>query len=265
MPTPRVLVLRSPGTNCDEETAYAFEVAGAKPQRLHINQLLESPDQLSQFQVLCVPGGFSYGDDIAAGRILGNQIRYHLRDWVGQFVDAQKLVLGVCNGFQVLLKTGLLVADGNEGQPRATLAWNRSGKYQDRWVELQVTNSNCAFLAGLDSLYLPVAHAEGRFVARDEATFDALEQAGQLPLRYAAGGRTDHRQVLPAPHNPNGAMGNVAGVCDPSGRVFGLMPHPERYIHPTQHPHWTRLKAAGSLPEVGDGLAVFQNAVRYFA
>jgi len=265
MPTPRVLVLRSPGTNCDEETAYAFEVAGAAPQRLHINQLLESPDQLSQFQVLCIPGGFSYGDDIAAGRILGNQIRYHLRDWIGQFVDAQKLVLGVCNGFQVLLKSGLLVADSSEGDPRATLAWNRSGKYQDLWVELKVTNNNCAFLAGLDSLYLPVAHAEGRFVARDEATLDELDQAGQLPLRYAVGGRTDARELLPAPHNPNGAMGNVAGVCDPSGRVLGLMPHPERYIHPTQHPHWTRLKAAGTLPEVGDGLAVFQNAVRYFA
>ncbi len=265
MPQPRVLVLRSPGTNCDEETAYAFTVAGAQADRMHINQLLESPSRLAEFQIMCIPGGFSYGDDIAAGRIFGNQIRYHLRDWIAEFIAADKLVLGICNGFQVLLKTGLLVADGSEGEPLATLTWNNSGKYEDRWVELTVGNSTSPFFVRLKSLYLPVAHAEGRFIARSFELLDSLDCAGQLPLRYAVGGRTDPREILPYPHNPNGAMGNVAAVCDPTGRVCGLMPHPERHIHPTQHPHWTRLKAAGKLPPAGEGLAMFQNAVGYFA
>ncbi len=264
MATPRALVLRSPGTNCDEETAYALTLAGAQAERMHVNQLLAEPARLANAQILCIAGGFSYGDDIAAGRIFGNQIRHHLRDWVAEFIAADKLVLGICNGFQVLLKTGLLVADGAEGEPRATLTWNTSGMYVDRWVELAVGNSPSPFFAGLQSLYLPVAHAEGRFIARDANVLEALDAAGQLPLRYAVGGKTAARELLPYPHNPNGATANVAGVCDPTGRVLGLMPHPERHIDPTQHPHWTRLKAAGTLPKEGDGLAVFRNAVGYF-
>jgi len=255
------LILRAPGTNCDQETAYAFERAGAAPEPCHINRLLESPALLHDFQILCLPGGFSYGDDIAAGRILANQIRHHLTEFLLQFRDAGKLIFGICNGFQILIKSGVFLADDAAGPP-ATLTWNDSGKFEDRWVHLQASGDRCVFLRGIDRLYLPIAHAEGKFVTRDTAILARLRDAGQLVLRYAspAGAESTDGQ-LPFPANPNGAWDNVAGVCDGTGRVFGLMPHPERHIDPTHHPHWTRL------PErtVGDGLKVFQNAVAYFA
>jgi len=245
---PRILILRAPGTNCDAETAFAFEQAGGLPEVLHLNRLLESPQRLADYQVLCLPGGFSYGDDIAAGKVFANQIRHHLGDALRNFRDAGKLILGICNGFQVLSKSGLLDADDAPG-PAATLAWNDSARYIARWVDLDVKDSPCVFLSGIERLFLPIAHAEGRFVARDQATLDALDQAGQLALRYRPG------------NNPNGAMLDVAGMCDTTGRVFGLMPHPERFIDPTHHPQWTRLPKQ----QEGEGLQLFRNAVRYFS
>ncbi len=300
MPQPRVLVLRAPGANCDVETVFAFEQAGSLAQGVHVNRVLENPRLLDEYQVLCVPGGFSYGDDLGAGRILAVQIQTHLRDALTDFVARGKLVLGVCNGFQVLLKSGLLLPPDKAG-PVATLTWNASGKFQDRWIRLRTEQSPCVFFAGIESLYLPIAHAEGQFVTRDEATLERLAAARQLPLRYAPLEITANERVarpehggdgrgvaeqprpshpcsgtchpssgtagknacptLPFPDNPNGSQADVAGVCDTTGRVCGLMPHPERHIDPTQHPHWTRLK---ELPPEGDGLAVFRNAVRYF-
>jgi phosphoribosylformylglycinamidine synthase len=251
---PRVLILRAPGTNCDEESAFAFDRAGATAERIHIARVLESPRLLSDFQILCLPGGFSYGDDIAAGRILGNQIRHHLADACREFRDAGKLVLGICNGFQILLKSGLMDLDDATG-PQATLTWNDSAKFEARWVRLAVAPGNCVFLQGIEAMELPVAHAEGKFVTRDEATLSDLDRAGRLVLRYAT---IDGPIEYPA--NPNGAMGDVAGLCDRSGRVLGLMPHPERFIDPTQHPRWTRERQR----KVGEGLRVFENAVRYF-
>lgn len=253
---PRALILRAPGTNCDQETAFAFQQAGGTAERVHVNRLLENRTLLGDAQILCIPGGFCYGDDIAAGRILANQLRHHLADALGEFHAAGKLILGICNGFQVLLKTGLLVADDARG-PRATLAWNDSGKFEDRWVRLETKASNCVFLSGVQQMEIPVAHAEGKFITRDDAALAKLESAGQLVLRYvSASGQT------PAdyPENPNGSQADVAGICDGTGRVFGLMPHPERFVDPTQHPRWTREPERS----VGDGLAVFQNAVRYF-
>lgn len=258
MPAPRVLVLRAPGTNCDHETAYAFEQAGAVAELVHINRLLENPSIAERFQILCVPGGFSYGDDVAAGRILGNQIRHHLRDMCAEFKQAQKLILGICNGFQVLIKSGVLLEDDSLG-PIATLGWNDTGRYEDRWVNLAVHGDRCVFLKGIQSMYVPVAHAEGKFMARDAAMLDRLDQQGQLVLRYTGPGAGADGQV-PFPHNPNGSRRNVAGVCDSTGRVLGLMPHPERHIDPTQHPRWTR----GEGQPHGAGLAMFQNAVNYF-
>ena len=164
MATPRVLVLRAPGTNCDVETALAFEQAGGAPERIHVRRILESPALLNEFQVLCLPGGFSYGDDIASGRILGNQLRKQLADQLLAFRDAGKLMLGICNGFQVLMKTGLLDVDRPDG-PLATLAWNNSGRYEARWVDLAVAPGNCVFLSGIERMELPIAHAEGKFVA----------------------------------------------------------------------------------------------------
>jgi phosphoribosylformylglycinamidine synthase subunit PurQ / glutaminase len=268
-----VLILRAPGTNCDLETVHAFEQAGAAAERVHINRLLDDARTESgrtrlagNFQILCIPGGFSYGDDIAAGRILASQLRHHLGDALGEFRERGGLILGICNGFQVLIRTGLLLADDGELGPPATLAWNASGRFEDRWVRLAVRGERSVFLAGIESMYLPVAHAEGKFVVRDEQVLTELERGGQLVLKYqgqpAASGESAAAEParVAYPDNPNGSQADVAGVCDLTGRVLGLMPHPERYIDRTQHPRWTR--GEGSQP--GDGLRVFQNAVRYF-
>jgi len=254
MPQPRTLILRAPGTNCDVETAYAFEQAGGQAESLHLNRLLEAPQLAADYQILCIPGGFSFGDDVAAGRIFANQIRHHLADVLQEFRAAGKLVLGICNGFQILIKSGLLDTDDAQG-PTASLSWNDSGRYLARWVQVKAKHEKCIFLADCDELYLPIAHAEGKFVTRDEAAFEKLQQAGQLVLRYCeADDSTDA-------YNPNGSAGDVAGMCDQTGRVFGLMPHPERFIDPTQHPQWTRLPKQTE----GAGLQLFQNAVRYFS
>jgi phosphoribosylformylglycinamidine synthase len=247
-----VLILRAPGTNCDEETAHAFELAGASADRVHVNELLGAPDLLAGYQILCIPGGFSYGDDVAAGRILGNQLRHHLGPALNQFRDDGKLILGICNGFQILIKSGLLLPIDDTGGPQATLAWNESGRYLDRWVNLDVVSDKSPLFAGIERLYLPIAHAEGKFVPRDAKTLQQLDAAGQLVLRYSND------------ENPNGAIANVAGICDTTGRICGLMPHPERYLFRTQHPHWTRSAGNISADEPGDGMRVFQNAVRFF-
>lgn len=284
MAQPRVLVLRAPGTNCDIETAYAFERAGAVAERLHINRLRETPAALDAFQILCLPGGFSYGDDVSAGRILGNQIRVALGDQFRKFRDSGKLILGICNGFQILLKSGILLEDNvaesagkKDSLPtaQATLALNESGRYEDRWVKLRVTGDKCVFFRGVESMYLPVAHAEGKFVTRDAAVLKSLESGGQAVLKYrplkemvssgaaAAGAApaSSSTHTVPYPDNPNGATNDIAGICDATGRVLGLMPHPERHLDPLQHPRWTRLK---ELPKEGDGFALFKNAVGFF-
>lgn len=261
MPTPRILVLRAPGTNCDRETAFAFEKAGGRADLIHINRLLENPKLPDDYQVLCLPGGFSYGDDVAAGRILANQIRHHLQETFRTFTAAQKLILGICNGFQVLIKSGVLLPDHPQSGPPATLTWNDSGKYEDRWVQLVADPHRCVFLHGVQRMYLPVAHAEGRFVVQDAAQLSQLAAQHQLALRYCGDDATVSDTALPFPVNPNGSVANVAGLCDDTGRVLGLMPHPERYIDRTQHPRWTR----GEGRDPGDGLAIFENAVRYFS
>jgi phosphoribosylformylglycinamidine synthase len=250
-----VLILRAPGANCDGEAHFAFERAGAAVERVHVNRLRENPALLLAYQVLTIPGGFTYGDDVAAGKILANQLRSFLGDVLRRFRDDGKLILGICNGFQVLLKAGLLVP-AVEGVVPATLTSNASGKFEDRWVRLKANPGRCPFLYGYDQLEAPVAHGEGRFVCRDEATFRTLDAAGQLVLRYVdAAGKPG-----PYPVNPNGSQGDVAGVCDETGQVLGLMPHPERHILPMQHPQWTRRPPAAE----GDGLLLFRNAVRYF-
>jgi phosphoribosylformylglycinamidine synthase subunit PurQ / glutaminase len=259
MPRPNVLILRAPGTNCDKETAFAFEKAGATTETLHINRLLESPALFERFQILCLPGGFSYGDDIASGRILGNQIQHHLNEQMMKFKDDGKLMLGICNGFQILMKSPVLLPPDGEKGPLATLTTNDSGKYEDRWVQLETRGSKCVFLEGIERMYLPVAHAEGKFVAREEGVLRALDAEGQLALRYVSA-TSPGISAVPFPENPNGSQADVAGVCDTTGRVLGLMPHPERHLDPLQHPRWTR----GEAGEVGDGLQIFVNAVRYF-
>ena len=263
MNRPLALILRAPGTNCDRETAFALQTAGAETQILHVNRLLEDHRHLAEAKILCLPGGFSYGDDVAAGRILGNQIRHHLADAMYEFRDAGKLILGICNGFQVLIKSGLLLqpqGSTETNETSGTLTWNDSGKFEDRWVHLETQSEKSPLLAGIKKMYLPVAHAEGKFVASSSDALDALESAGQLILRYRDP-KKDRDDAVEFPENPNGSVAAVAGICDPTGRVLGLMPHPERYIDRTQHPRWTR----GEGGQEGDGLAMFKNAVAYFA
>jgi phosphoribosylformylglycinamidine synthase len=255
MTKPRVLILRAPGANCDLETQFAFELAGALAERVHINRLREEPKLLRNYQVLAVPGGFTYGDDVAAGKILAVQLRHFLADALHQFRARERLILGICNGFQVLLKAGLLMPPDDDG-PVATLAHNASGRFEDRWIWMQAAPGRCPFLKGYQRLHLPVAHGEGRFVCREPWILKGLTQSGQVVLRYV----NAEGQPGAYPVNPNGSEGDVAGLCDPSGHVLGLMPHPERHTLPTQHPRWTREGLAAE----GDGLQLFRNAVEFF-
>ena len=251
MPKPRVLVLRAPGTNCDEETAFAWRLAGAEAETWHVGRVVESPGALDSFQVLTLPGGFSYGDDLGAGRILATRLGTVLGDALRRFRERGGLVLGICNGFQVLVKAGLL--PGTPGGRPATLTFNDSGHFEARWVRLVPTPGLSPFLVDDEPMELPVAHGEGKFIVADSG-LSALESAGQVVLRYAD---LDGRPTASYPANPNGSPGAVAGVCDPTGRIFGLMPHPERHIDPLHHPRWTRL----GLDREGDGLRIFRHAV----
>ena len=248
----KALVLRAPGTNCDVETAFAFQQAGAETSLVHINQLIRGEQRLSDYQIMVVPGGFTYGDDIAAGKVLANELRLRLGEDVLRFIEDGRLILGICNGFQVLVKAGILPRLANDDSPRLTLAANDSGKFECRWVHLGVNQqSPCIFTKGMDNLYLPVAHAEGKLVADPSVLSDV-----SAVLYY-----TDEHGNRDAgyPYNPNGSVGNIAGICDTSGHVFALMPHPERHIRGIQHPQWTRQGAR----EHGDGFQIFLNAVEW--
>ena len=248
----RTLILRAPGTNCDGETVFAFEQAGAEISLVHVNRLIRREVRLADYQIMVIPGGFTYGDDIAAGKVLANELRLKLGEDIARFVGDGKLILGICNGFQVLVKTGFLPELSNDGSQLLTLTGNDSGKFECRWVQLSVNKPNpCVFTRGIERMYLPVAHGEGKLVAADDSL-----SGRNVVLFY-----TDEKGDINAgyPYNPNGSEGNVAGVCDSSGRIFGLMPHPERHIRGTQHPQWTRLGAK----EYGDGFKIFQNAVEW--
>lgn len=266
MATPRVCVLRAPGTNCDPETAFAFESCGAQADRVHLMRVLENPQCLADYQILCVPGGFSYGDDIGAGVIFASHLHGQLADALKQFLSADKLALGICNGFQVLMKAGVLpngasgVDAAHAGQREATLTWNDNGRYTALWVKLKTHGSKSVFLRGIDEIEMPIAHAEGRIAVQDESILQRWRERGQIALCYHGDRATSDGERLPYPQNPNGSFANIAGLCDPTGRVLGLMPHPERFLHATQHPNWTRLKLRGE----GAGLQLFRNAVEYF-
>jgi phosphoribosylformylglycinamidine synthase subunit PurQ / glutaminase len=252
MPKPRVLFLRAPGTNCDEEAAFAWQLAGAEAETWHVGRVVESPGGLDSFQVLTLPGGFSYGDDLGSGKILATRLGTVLGDPLRRFLDRGGLVLGICNGFQVLVKAGLLPGAPEVGP--ATLTFNDSGHFEARWVHLLPTPGLSPFLADDEPIELPVAHGEGKFVLADPDALAKLEGAGQVVLRYAD---AEGRPTGDYPANPNGSPGAVAGLCDPTGRIFGLMPHPERFVDPLHHPRWTRRGLEGE----ADGLRIFRNAV----
>jgi phosphoribosylformylglycinamidine synthase I len=247
---PRVLVLRAAGTNCDRETAAAFELVGCTADRIHLNRVVESPSLLDEYQLLAIPGGFSYGDDVSAGRIFANQIMQRLGGAVHDFVAKKKPVIGICNGFQVLVKTDLLPGTlaGRTGQ-LCTLAANDCGHFVDQWVRLEPKGSKCLWTRGLSRVELPIAHGEGKFLTADEEVRQALWASDQVALTYVD-------------DSPSGSTDHIAGICDSTGLVFGLMPHPERHVDPLQHYDWSSRE---SQPEEGDGLAIFRNAANYVA
>jgi len=252
----KAVVLRAAGINCDAETEHALELTGARAQRVHINRLIEDKSLLNRFSILVIPGGFSYGDDVAAGKILANQIRHHLYDAVHKFIDDGKLVLGICNGFQVLVKCGLLGANGSgNGQQSVTITNNDSGKFEDRWVYLEPQTDRCIFIEPGRRIYLPIAHGEGKVVTKSDSDLIKLLDDGSVAFKYVD---KDGREGG-YPVNPNGSAGAIAGLTDATGRVMGLMPHPERFVRATQHPRWTRLENRGD----GDGMSIFRNAVNY--
>ena len=254
----KVIILRTAGTNCDYETAHGFRMVGADVDLIHINQFIRGEKELSPYHILVLAGGFSYGDDIAAGKLLANELKYRLREPVEQFVADGKLIIGICNGFQSMVKAGLLPGfKGISEVQETTLYTNDSGKFECRWVYLKhVGNGKCVFTRNIkETIYLPVAHGEGKFTTISADTLDALETGDQVVFKYvdADGNPAGY------PWNPNGSDRHIAGICDSTGRIFGLMPHPERYLSRSNHPRWTR----EDLPEEGDGVAIFRNAVEY--
>jgi len=259
----RVLVLTGYGLNCEAETAAGFKMLGAQVDLRHVADVLDGgPDVLRPYGLLAFIGGFSFGDHVASGRVLANRLRHRLGDRLQRFVGDGGLCLGICNGFQTLIKLGLL--PGGDGELRQTLSLvdnDRLG-YWDAWVRLAVDpDSPCVFTRGLADVVVefPSRHGEGKLVYGDAAQRAVLEARHQVPVRYA------DAQGVPTeawPDNPDGSPGGAAGLCDPSGRVFGLMPHPEAYLYPENHPRWISRREAGTLPEVGLGLHLLANGVR---
>lgn len=254
---PKVIVLRTAGTNCNEETAFAFSHLGAVVDQVHINELAAGKRSLADYHIMALPGGFSYGDDIASGRILANELRLKLKEDIKKFIADGKLVLGICNGFQILTKAGILPGlNMYEGQ-EATLFHNDSAKFEARWIHLSVDSQKSIWTKDMPKqIYLPVAHGEGKFIPKDPEVLDALKANGQVVFHYcsANGG------VPSYPEDPNGSTEHIAGICDPTGRVLGLMPHPERHFFTRQHPFWTRLNKKEKL---GDGAKIFENGINY--
>ncbi len=260
---PPVLIITGYGVNCEAESKVAWEMAGAEAQLVHLHDLLAEPARLRSFKALMFIGGFSFGDHMSSGHVLALRIRHRLQDELLPFIEAGNLILGVCNGFQVMVKLGLLPGLHHDyfGQ-KIALMQNDCGAFQNFWVELRFEPASpCVFTKGLDRLPLPIRHGEGKIFTTDLDLLDAIERAHCVPCRYV-----DSQTGVPTmrfPDNPNGSLNAIAGLCDPTGRIFGLMPHPEAYLLPENHPQWQRQRLRGELPEQGLGLKIFQNAVKY--
>lgn len=256
--TVRAVVLRSAGTNCDQEAVHALRRAGADVDLVHMREFIEDPEALMRYGIVCLPGGFSFGDDIASGVVYAVLLRERVTPALRRLVADGGLVIGICNGFQILTRAGLLPNTQADPAVEATLLANASNQFECRWVRLEATTDRCAWLAKGQTIDCPVAHGEGRFVVADPSVRERMQAAGQFALRYVdpAGARTDGPAGYP--WNPNGSPDDVAGVCDPTGRILGLMPHPERNVEPWHHPRWTR----GEGGEATIGVEVFRNGVR---
>lgn len=272
MSEPRVMIMHTPGTNRDREAAQASEVAGGAPEIVHINQLIAGTRELDAYQMLVLPGGFSYGDDLGAGQLWANDLVQRFRESLNEFVRQGKPVMGICNGFQALVKAGYLPGPDHDAsrmraEQRVTLTFNRSAHFECRWVRLRgEEDGSCLFTQGLaEDILCPVAHGEGRLAVASDAQHRRLVQNDLIVLRYVAPREAAHADDLSAsvpvreragyPHNPNGSVDDIAGICNRAGNVLGLMPHPEDHIYRQQHPRWTRGESGGL------GLVLFRNGV----
>jgi phosphoribosylformylglycinamidine synthase len=262
----RALILAGNGINCEMETAHACKLAGADQVDItYIWDLATGKASLAGYDLLCLPGGFLDGDDLGSARASAIRIRHTkvgdalFIDKIKEFIEKGGLVIGICNGFQLMVKLGLLPAiNGELGAQQVTLTWNDSGKFEDRWVHLAADpHSKCVFTKGIERIQLPVRHGEGKIVPANDKTVTTLINSRQIPLRYI--NPETGEPAIKYPLNPNGSPNGIAALSDETGRLFGLMPHPEAFLHRTNHPHWTRKE----LPEEGDGLALFQNAVNF--
>ncbi|MCM8766540.1 MAG: phosphoribosylformylglycinamidine synthase I [Candidatus Omnitrophica bacterium] len=252
----KVIILRVAGTNCDFETEFAFKLAGAFVERIHINQIIRKEKKLSDYQILVIPGGFSYGDDIAAGKVLANQIKLKLWEEIENFISQKKAIIGICNGFQVLVKSGILPFNSKQ---LITLEWNDSGRFEDRWVYLKVEESVSPFFKGLpDIIRMPVAHAEGKFLPKNNKVLNEIEKNKQVILRYC----DKKGNLVNYPYNPNGSIGNIAGICSKDGLIIGMMPHPERAILRYYYPDFLKNEEK---EEFTPSFKIFKNMVKYFS
>lgn len=245
---PRCLVLSGFGLNSESELAHAFSLAGAEPDIVHFSDISSREKKLEDYEIFAMPGGWSFGDDIAGGRVLANKLKSAFRREFEFFASSGKPILGICNGFQVLVKLGALPNMGLSFAQEATLASNSSGKFEDRWVFLKPQKSACRYFEGVEFINCPVRHCEGRFIAKDTAVLSALEKKGLVALKYASEslGQPEY------PQNPNGSARDIAGICDPTGKILGLMPHPECSVKRVLFPRWTA------------GVSHEKNSIRFF-
>lgn len=260
---PEILIVTGYGLNCEGESEYAWKLAGAEPRRIHVNDLLADSTPMKTAAGLMLMGGFSFGDHLGSGLVFANRLRTKLREELQAFLDRGRIVLGICNGFQILVKLGLLPGLNDDSfTPTVSLQQNECGHFQNFWIKLRFEpDSPCIFTKGLTEMEAPIRHGEGRIFPASDAILKEMERKKLVPCRYvdpATGKRTQK-----FPHNPNGSVNAIAGLCDETGRVFGLMPHPEAHLFPENHPHWDMQKIRGELPEHGAGLAIFRNAVQY--
>lgn len=262
---PNVLILTGYGVNCEAESAAAWDMAGARAECVHLHDLLDAPRRLHDFQALMLIGGFSFGDHMGSGHVFALRLRQRLREPLRRFIADGRLVLGVCNGFQIMIKLGLLPAlQGDYFTPQLALMPNDGGVFQNFWVTLRFEPASpCVFTRGLAPMPLPIRHGEGKLFTPSQSMLLAVEAAGGVACRYV-----DPRTLRPTqryPYNPNGSLNAIAGLSDPTGRVFGLMPHPEAYLFPENHPDWPKQTIDHTLPSEGLGLRLFKNAVSFLS
>ena len=259
----RALIITGFGLNCEAETSHGFRMAGAAPEQVHLNDLLDGQRALDEFHILAFIGGFSFGDHIASGRVLANRLKHRMEEPIQRFIADGKLVIGICNGFQTMAKLGILPGlDGDYRRQTVTLMDNDCGTFRDAWVHLAANaESPCVFTRGIDRLYVPVRHGEGKFATLDAPVLQRLESEGMVVFRYVDADTGEPTDAFP--HNPNGSVRAIAGICDPTGRIFGMMPHPEAHLFVHNHPQWVRQRIAGTLPAEGEGVAIFRNAVGF--